>query len=138
PLLGLSPNATSQLAARARDGLREAWIQAHLASVDEGSDHQWVIERLGAHTRGNLGTRDRQKVDAHVADCARCAVVASEAEDVGGRLAMILLPLAVGIPAASACLASLERGDDAALTLAAMPPAVVEGGAGVAAGAVVG
>ncbi|WP_162621909.1 sigma-70 family RNA polymerase sigma factor [Microbacterium suaedae] len=135
PLLGLKASAVSQLAARAREGLREAWIQAHLASVTDGSEHQWVIERLGARTRGNIGTRDRKRLETHLADCARCAIVASEADDVGGRLAMILLPLAIGIPAASAYLASVQRGDEAFVALAAMPPAVIEGGA--AAGGVV-
>ena len=33
PLLGLKPTAVAQLAFRAREGLREAWIQAHLQSV---------------------------------------------------------------------------------------------------------
>lgn len=136
PLLGLKPTAVSQLAARAREGLREAWIQAHLAALEDGSEHQWAIEHLGAHTRGNLGSRDRKKLEAHLADCARCAIVADEAKDVGSRLAMILLPLAVGIPAAGAYRASLQRGDEAFVALAAMPPSVVEGGA-AAGGAIV-
>src|SRR5690606_36055080 len=37
-LLGLKPTAVSQLAARAREGLREAWIQAHLAALEDGSE----------------------------------------------------------------------------------------------------
>jgi len=128
PLLGMKASAVSQLAVRAREGLREAWIQAHLATVDDGSDHQWVIERLGAHTRGNLGSRDRKKLAAHLAGCARCAIVADEAEEVGGRIALILLPLAIGIPAASAYIGALEHGQHTVVALAAMPPAVVEGG----------
>lgn len=137
PLFGMKASAVSQLAARAREGLREAWIQAHLASVEDGSEHQWVIERLAAHTRGSLGARDRRKVDAHLADCARCAIVAAEARQVGSRLALILLPLALGVPAAGGYLAAVQRGEEALVALAAMPSEVV-GGAVVAGGAAAG
>jgi len=137
PLLGMKPVAVSQLAARAREGLREAWIQAHLANVADGSEHQWAIERLGAHTRGNLAARDRKRLGAHLAECTRCKIVAEEAQHVGSRLAMVLLPLAIGIPAAGAYLAMLQRGEHAAIALVAMPPEVVEGGIAIG-GAVVG
>jgi RNA polymerase sigma factor (sigma-70 family) len=136
PLLDMKPVAVSQLAARAREGLREAWIQAHLANVADGSDHQWAIERLGAHTRGNLAPRDRKRLGAHLAGCARCTIVAEEAQHVGSRLAMVLLPLAIGIPAAGAYLATLQRGEHAAIALMAMPAEVVEGGIAVGGAAV--
>ncbi len=35
PLLGMKATAVAQLAFRAREGLREAWIQAHLRSVED-------------------------------------------------------------------------------------------------------
>ena len=117
PLLGIKPTAVSQLATRAREGLREAWIQAHLAALEDGSDHQWTIEHLGAHTRGNLGSRDRAKLQKHLDACARCSLVASEAKGVGSRLAMILLPLAIGIPASTAYLAAVQRGSEAVVAL---------------------
>ena len=62
PLLGLKPTAVAQLTFRAREGLREAWIQAHLRSVADGSDCAWSIERLGAYSRNNVGRRDRARV----------------------------------------------------------------------------
>ena len=92
PLLGLKPTAVAQLTFRAREGLREAWIQAHLRSLADGSDCQWTIEHLGAYARANLGRRDRVKVDSHLASCARCGIVASEAKEVSGRLALVPLP----------------------------------------------
>ncbi|MCB1298684.1 MAG: sigma-70 family RNA polymerase sigma factor, partial [Microthrixaceae bacterium] len=91
PLLGLKATAVAQLSFRAREGLREAWIQAHLQSVADGSEHQWTIERLGAYARNALGTRDRGRLEDHLAECARCTIVASEAKEVGSRLAMVLL-----------------------------------------------
>src|SRR5690606_21034388 len=82
PLLGMSAGAVSQLAFRAREGLREAWIQAHLNASAIGSDCEWTIQRLGAYSRGNLGARDLGKLETHLDDCARCLIVAAEAKDV--------------------------------------------------------
>lgn len=127
PLLGMKPTAVAQLTFRAREGLREAWIQAHLRTVADGSDCQWTIERLGAHTRRNLGRRDQAKVDRHLADCVRCAIVASEAREVSSRLALVLLPLALGATGAAGYLATVQGGSAPLVALAAMPSSVVQG-----------
>lgn len=137
PLLGMKPVAVAQLAFRAREGLREAWIQAHLRAVADGSDCAWTIERLGAHTRGNLTARQRERLDSHLDDCARCVIVAGEAKEVGSRLALVLLPLTIGVSATAAYLASLQRDDAAAIALAAMPSGVVEGAVVAGGGALV-
>lgn len=138
PLLAMKAGAVAQLASRAREGLREAWIQAHLNAVEDGSECQWAIEHLGAHTRGNLGARNRTRLDAHLADCARCTIVAGEAHEVGSRLALVLLPLTIGVSATAAYLASLQRGEAAAVALAAMPSSVVEGAVVATGGAAAG
>lgn len=141
PLLGLKPTAVAQLAFRAREGLREAWIQAHLRAAPGGSDCRWTIERLGAYARGNLGRRDTAKLESHLGDCARCTIVAAEAKDVSHRLALVLLPLTLGAGAATAYLAALQGGSApiaalAAGTGAAFPGAVTAGsGGGSGAGA---
>ncbi len=127
PLLGMKATAVAQLTFRAREGLREAWIQAHLRSVADGSDCQWTIEHLGAYSRANIGRRDRAKVEAHLARCARCAIVASEAKEVSGRLALVLLPLTVGAVGTAGYLASLQGGGIPVMALAAMPSSVVQG-----------
>ncbi|MEV7618498.1 sigma-70 family RNA polymerase sigma factor, partial [Microbacterium sp. NPDC089321] len=127
PLLGMSTGAVSQLSFRAREGLREAWIQAHLRNAGEDSECHWTIENLGAHSRGNLGSRAQQRVDRHLESCARCMIVAAEAQDVSNRLALVLLPLVLGVSGASAYLASLQTGSTPVAALAAMPSSVVEG-----------
>ncbi len=124
PLLGLKPTAVAQLTFRAREGLREAWIQAHLRSLADGSDCQWTVERLGAYARNNLGPRDQRKVDAHLAECARCAIVASEAQEVGSRLALVLLPLTIGAAGSAGYLAMLQGGGVPIIALAAMPGSI--------------
>lgn len=127
PLLGMSAGATAQLAFRAREGLREAWIQAHLSTAEAGSVCEWTIERLGAYSRGNLGVRDRAKLENHLGECARCLIVAAEAKEVSHRLAFVLLPLVLGIGGSGAYLAMLQSGSAPIVALAAMPSSVVQG-----------
>lgn len=127
PLLGMKATAVAQLAFRAREGLRQAWIQAHLNSVEDGSEHQWTIEHLGAFARNNLGVRERTRIEAHLTECARCTIVAGEAKEVGSRLALVLLPLALGAVGATGYLASLQAGVPVTVALAAMPSSVTQG-----------
>jgi len=132
-LLGMKSGAVSQLAFRAREGLREAWIQAHLRSAAEGSDCRWTIEHLGAYSRGNLSTRDHNRLEQHLDQCARCMIVAAEAKDVSKRLALVLLPLVLGVTGSAGYLATLQGGGTPIVALAAMPSGITEG-AVVAAG----
>ena len=68
PLLGMSANSVSALAYRASEGLRQAYLQMHLA--DTGAENcRWVTERLGAHVRNGLSRRDAAKVDEHLDEC---------------------------------------------------------------------
>ncbi|MEV7609745.1 sigma-70 family RNA polymerase sigma factor [Microbacterium sp. NPDC089320] len=133
-LLGMKAGAVSQLAFRAREGLREAWIQAHLRSAAAGSDCQWSIEHLGAYSRGNLSTRDHNRLEQHLEQCARCMIVAAEAKDVSKRLALVLLPLVLGVTGSAGYLATLQGGGTPIVALAAMPSSVTEGAVVVTAG----
>ncbi|KQR39074.1 hypothetical protein ASF80_06450 [Microbacterium sp. Leaf159] len=134
PLLGMKAGAVSQLAFRAREGLREAWIQAHLRSAAPGSDCQWTIEHLGAYSRGNLSTRDHKRLELHLDECARCMIVAAEAKDVSKRLALVLLPLVLGVAGSAGYLATLQGGGTPIVALAAMPSGITQGAAVVAGG----
>ncbi len=144
PLLGMNAAAVSALAYRAREGLRQAWVQAHLAAAPAGSDCRWTTERLGAYARHGLGRRDTAKVESHLASCARCTIVAAEAKEVGSRLALVLLPLTVGVGATAAYAAWAQTGANgvsyalgspaAALPAAAAPAGAVSAG-GASAGA---
>ncbi|MGZ0711527.1 sigma-70 family RNA polymerase sigma factor (plasmid) [Coraliomargarita sp. W4R53] len=135
PLLGMKATAVAQLTFRAREGLREAWIQAHLQALADGSDCQWTIERLGSYSRNNIGARDRSKIDSHLKECTRCTIVAGEAHEVGNRLALVLLPITVGVAGTAGYLASLQGAGVPVLALAAMPSSVVEGAVSVSSGA---
>ncbi len=143
PLVGMSANATAALAYRAREGLRQAWIQAHLRNPDNEPECRWTIERLAAYTRDKLRTRETGRLEQHLDECAKCTIVAAEAREVGSRLALVLLPLAAGISGATAYsgwLAHGAPGVDVALGAAGVPSWAAAGaprasdGAGASAG----
>jgi RNA polymerase sigma factor (sigma-70 family) len=92
PLMGLSANGAAQLAVRARAGLRQRYLQAHLRESEE-HDCRRTISHLGAYVAGTLSPRDTAHVDQHLAACAECRERVDELEDVGTRLRAVMLPL---------------------------------------------
>jgi RNA polymerase sigma factor (sigma-70 family) len=99
-LLGVSANGVAQLAVRARAGLRERFLQAHLRSdVDAGC--RYTVEHLGAYVAGGLSPRDIAKVDQHLAACDECRARKEELEDLGSSLRRIVLPFPLGLAALS-------------------------------------
>jgi RNA polymerase sigma factor (sigma-70 family) len=104
PLLGLSPNAASALAVRAREGLKRAWLQAHVNEAGVPDGCRWTTDRMGDYSRGGLTRRNRERFDEHLAGCERCTDLLAEVGDAGGRLAVLLLPLLLGSAGAAALL----------------------------------
>jgi RNA polymerase sigma factor (sigma-70 family) len=98
PILGLTPNGVSALAYRAREGLRQAYLQVHLAESDNERCRA-SAERLGAWTRSGLSKRETAQVEAHLDECERCRALAAELADVNGSLRVVVAPLVLGIGA---------------------------------------
>ena len=99
PLLHMSANSVSALAYRAREGLRQAYLQHHLADTAEG-DCRWTTERLGAHVRKGLSNREASKAEEHLGDCRRCMGIYLELADVNSNLSAVLAPALLGSAAA--------------------------------------
>ena len=110
PILGLTANSVAALAYRAREGLRTAWLQAHVSEPGTTLDCKWVISRLGEHARRSLTEREALRFETHLASCEKCGSVALEVEEVGSSLAVVLLPLLLGVTAGGSLLASLLPG----------------------------
>jgi RNA polymerase sigma factor (sigma-70 family) len=94
-LFGLDANGTRVLASRAREGLRQAYLQAHVSEAlagDEGCAR--YAEQLGAYVRGRLRTRAERGVRGHLERCARCRVAASQLGEVAGGIPAVV-PVAV-------------------------------------------
>lgn len=96
PLLGLTPNAAAVLAHRAREGLKQAYLQAHVGHVrvDDGGDCARFADRLGAFARGKLRMRAERGLRKHLEECARCRLAASEVKDLNETIRTVL-PIAV-------------------------------------------
>jgi hypothetical protein len=99
PLLGMSANAVSALAYRAREGLRQAFLTQHAAELD-GDTCRWTHQHLGAYIRSGLSRRDTGKVEDHLQDCRSCMAVYLELTEVNSNLAGILAPVLLGGAAA--------------------------------------
>ncbi|MFF8808680.1 sigma-70 family RNA polymerase sigma factor [Streptomyces omiyaensis] len=95
PLFGLTANATAVLASRAREGLKQAYLQAHVSqALTAGGDCARYADRLGAYARGGLRMRAERGLRKHLDECAKCRVAAGELAHVNAGIPA-LLPIAV-------------------------------------------
>ena len=95
PLLGMTANSVSALAYRAREGLRQAFLAAHLAEIDD-ADCSWVVEHLGGYVRKGLPKRDVAKVESHLEGCRSCSGMHLELVEVNSGLSGVIAPLLLG------------------------------------------
>ncbi|MER5890966.1 sigma-70 family RNA polymerase sigma factor [Streptomyces sp. NPDC001941] len=87
PLLGLAPNAVSALAQRAREGLRQAYLQIQVsATLTSSPECALCAEQLAAHTRGKLGKRAQRRLRDHLEACEPCQAIADELRKVNQGL----------------------------------------------------
>jgi RNA polymerase sigma factor (sigma-70 family) len=80
-LLGLTANGLSALALRARRGLREAYLSAHLHSPAKPQCH-YVHGMLAAWARGTLTALRTKRIEDHMADCADCQRQAADLAEI--------------------------------------------------------
>jgi RNA polymerase sigma factor (sigma-70 family) len=107
---GLSANATAALARRARQGLRAAYLQAHLEVECGSTGCRQVLEKLGAYTAGSVTGSERRRIRSHLAGCASCTAMHDELREVcsglrahAGMLAVPVVAVAgVGVTVKSA------------------------------------
>jgi RNA polymerase sigma factor (sigma-70 family) len=96
-VIGIKPNAVAALSYRAREGLREAYLQAHVRA-EAKADCRYTVDRLGPYVRNELAGRERDKVQAHLDGCAICRQRRDELADVNASLlgALVPVPLLLG------------------------------------------
>ena len=86
-LFGLDANGTRVLASRAREGLKQAYLQAHVSATlttdEECARH---ADRLGAYARGGLRSRAERGLRKHLEECARCRLAAGQIKEVAGGI----------------------------------------------------
>lgn len=131
PILGLTPNGVSALAYRAREGLRQAYLQVHLAEADSERCRA-TAERLGAWTRSGLSKRETAQVEAHLDECAKCRALAAELADINGSLRGLVAPLVLGVGAAGYLAVTAKAATAAGVTAAASGTAAAGAGGAAA------
>ncbi|HTC80441.1 MAG TPA: sigma-70 family RNA polymerase sigma factor [Acidimicrobiia bacterium] len=96
-VIGIKPNAVAALSYRAREGLREAYLQAHVRA-EAKADCRYTVDRLSPYVRNELAARERDKVQAHLDGCAACRQRRDELADVNASLlgALVPVPLLLG------------------------------------------
>ncbi|WP_432144098.1 sigma-70 family RNA polymerase sigma factor [Streptomyces sp. bgisy084] len=94
-LLGLRPNSVSALAYRAREGLRIAYIQAHITTMSDEACRKHAA-KLGAYTRGKLNPTETARVREHLDNCQYCNGLYLELTDVSSSIRTAVVPLFLG------------------------------------------
>ncbi|MFH9819404.1 sigma-70 family RNA polymerase sigma factor [Streptomyces sp. NPDC017230] len=94
-LFGLDANGTRVLASRAREGLKQAYLQAHVSDALAADEEcARYADRLGTYARGRLRTRARRGLREHLDECARCRLAAVQIEEVASGIPAVV-PVAV-------------------------------------------
>jgi RNA polymerase sigma factor (sigma-70 family) len=100
-ILGLSPNAVSALALRAREGLRQTYLQQHI-TASAGEHCEEYSSQLGAYARQGLSPRANGKIQAHLEGCSKCTALLVDLDDISSAMRAALFPLITGIAFSSA------------------------------------
>jgi RNA polymerase sigma factor (sigma-70 family) len=128
PLLGTTPNGVSSRAKRAKERLRQAFLDQHLAS-SPSEECRRARHLFSAYVRDGLAQRDRVRLEEHLQTCARCRgallQITQTNETMRGIIAPLVLgPLVAGYLASAGSLGTLGAASASA-------SASASGGAGV-------
>ncbi|MEV5958295.1 sigma-70 family RNA polymerase sigma factor [Streptomyces sp. NPDC051987] len=94
-LFGLDANGTRVLASRAREGLRQAYLQAHVsAALVDDEECARFADQLGGYARRKLRVRAERGLRRHLEECARCRLAAAQIEEVASGIPAVV-PVAV-------------------------------------------
>ncbi|MGW1506952.1 sigma-70 family RNA polymerase sigma factor [Streptomyces mirabilis] len=138
-LFGLDANGTRVLASRAREGLKQAYLQAHVsATLIMDEECARYADRLGAYARGGLRTRAERGLRKHLEECAKCRLAAGQIKEVASGIPAVV-PVAVigwfGAAGYAKAVALIAGGAGAGAAGAAGAATAASGGATVSGGA---
>jgi RNA polymerase sigma factor (sigma-70 family) len=100
PQLGIDAAAVAALAYRAREGLKQAYLQAHITEISSPACRPFA-ERLGAHTRKKLRGREAAKVRRHLKQCSECVGLYAMLTYINGNIRVVIGPAVLGAAAAT-------------------------------------
>ncbi|MFD5252831.1 sigma-70 family RNA polymerase sigma factor [Streptomyces bobili] len=133
-LFGLDANGTRVLASRAREGLKQAYLQAHVsATLTSDEECARYADQLGTYARRRLRTRAERGLRKHLDECAKCRLAALQIEEVAGGIPAVV-PIAVigwfGAAGYAKAVALIAGGAGAGAAGAAGAAAAASGGTG--------
>lgn len=114
PALGSSPNAVAALAYRAGEGLRQAFLAAHLTASAPPSCRPY-LPKLAAYIRQTLPQEEDVAVAIHLDTCAHCRERRDELLLLVSDLRGVLVPALLGTLKAGGSLAAAGLGGVTAL-----------------------
>jgi RNA polymerase sigma factor (sigma-70 family) len=103
-LLGMTPNGVAALAYRAREALRQAYLDQYLPASRPRACRA-IVRNLAKWVRHKLPDPTTKRINAHVNRCGRCRHLAADLEQLNQQLPMLLGPLVAGAPVAIAGIA---------------------------------
>ncbi|WP_041307267.1 sigma-70 family RNA polymerase sigma factor [Intrasporangium calvum] len=95
PALGMSANAVSARAMRAREALRAHYLDACAERSLPGADSdecRWAIAHLGAHVRDRLPKRQKARVEEHLRTCGHATAVAADLRAIHAEFPGLIVP----------------------------------------------
>jgi RNA polymerase sigma factor (sigma-70 family) len=95
PLIGTTPNGVSSRAVRAKERLRQAFLQQHLLDADSDGCRR-SRARLGEYVRDALSARDRTEVQAHLDTCEGCRAALFDVADLNQTMRLLIAPAVLG------------------------------------------
>jgi RNA polymerase sigma factor (sigma-70 family) len=101
PLLGMRPNGVAALAYRAREGLRQAYLKAHLRDV-ESADCRATVSKLAGWVRHSVPVPLGRKISRHLAGCSDCRARAATLTKVNEEMRASVAPALLGAAFAAA------------------------------------
>ncbi|MEV0020549.1 sigma-70 family RNA polymerase sigma factor [Streptomyces tendae] len=138
-LFGLDANGTRVLASRAREGLKQAYLQAHVSDALAADEEcARYADQLGTYARGRLRIRAERGLRKHLEECARCRLAATQIEEVASGIPAVV-PVAVigwfGVAGYAKAAGLIAGGAGAGAAGAAGAAAAASGGSSGGAGA---
>ncbi|MFC4223743.1 sigma-70 family RNA polymerase sigma factor [Lysinibacter cavernae] len=126
--LGIKANAVAQLASRAREGLRTAYLQLHVERTNS-EECKSVSSIMAKTVRRKAGKRDADRVAAHLETCLDCRQSFEWMSDIGQQMRSIVAPLILG----GSGIAGLAWGTTSASSGASAASVVAAGKVGIGA-----
>lgn len=128
PLLGLEPNAVSAVAARARKGLRQAYLEAYVSSSLEESCKPY-LPLLAKSVADGLSPAEDLRLRKHLDKCLPCSAAIAALSDVRATMRRAVGPWILGLAPGSVLLPTGASGTAGAGAPSPGPQAAGQGAA---------